>query len=323
MDSVLKVENLNKNFGIKKVLKDISFNLKRGEIVSVLGKSGCGKSTLLRIIAGLESASSGKITTNKSVSLMFQNYALMPHLNVNENIALALHYLPKAQRKKRVDELCEKFFIKDLANSRIDEISGGQAQRVAFARALANEAEVLLLDEPFANLDTGLKSALRIELLNLIKNSGVSALLVTHDKDDAFVMSDRIALIHNGELVALDSAKSLYLHPKNALVASFLGEVNDLSELKERISSLNADKRAQFTEEFNEFYYELSRRNFIFRPEDVALNGKFKAKVLNVVYLGAYQRVKLCYADMEFDANIYESINIEKELTFGFKPLRN
>lgn len=321
MNLVLKIENLVKNFGAKQVLKDINLELKRGEILSILGRSGCGKSTLLRIIAGLETPSSGSIKTDEKISLMFQNYALMPHLSVFDNIALALHFMPKAQRFERTKNLLKRFFIDEIAGQKPDEISGGQAQRVAFARALANEAAIVLLDEPFSNLDTNLKTSLRNELKNLIKQSNISAILVTHDKDDAFVMSDRIALIDEGEIIALDTPRNLYLHPANALVASFLGEVNDLSALKQAYTELEAKLKPTLGAEFSEFYYELYKRNFIFRPEDVFLGGKFKAKVVQKQYLGAYMRLKLNYFGFEFMANIYEAAQLQDEINFGLKPL--
>lgn len=320
--SILEISNLNKNFGNKNVLQNINLNLARGQILSILGKSGCGKSTLLRIIAGLESADSGDIKCDEKVSLMFQNYALMPHLSVSENIALAILDLKKPQRQAKIDELLKRFFIEEIAHQKPDEISGGQAQRVAFARAIACDAKVLLLDEPFSNLDSLLKQNMRSELKNLIKQSGISAILVTHDKDDAFVMSDKIALIQDGQIIANDTPKQLYLHPKTAVVAKFLGDINDFSHLKDILLETKADKHKELDESFDEFYYELHRRNFLFRPEDVLLGGKFKARVLEVQYLGAYQRVILEYANIKFMANIYESVDLGDEINFNLKALR-
>lgn len=321
--SVLKISDLSKKFGNKDVLNGISLELNAGEILAVLGKSGCGKSTLLRIVAGLESADSGDIKCDEKVSLMFQNYALMPHLSVSENIALAILNLKKPQREIKIKQLLDKFFISDIADAKPDEISGGQAQRVAFARAVAGDAKVLLLDEPFSNLDASLRQSMRSELKNLIKQNGISAILVTHDKDDAFVMSDKIALLQNGKVIANDTPKQLYLHPKTAVVASFLGEVNDFTSFKKLLTHVEAKQhKDKLSDEFDEFYYELYKRDFLFRPEDVVLGGKFKAKVLQVQYLGAYQRVVLSYEGAEFCANIYESVDIAEELCFGLKPPR-
>ncbi len=180
MQEILKISHLSKKFGNNTVLKDINLSLNSGEILTILGGSGCGKSTLLRIIANLETADGGDIellgdevckngvcSKNKKVGMMFQNYALFPHINVSENIAFALHALPKYQRNQKVLELLDKFHISELKDKMIDKISGGQAQRVAFARAVANEERLLLLDEPFANLDSHLKNMLRNELKEL------------------------------------------------------------------------------------------------------------------------------------------------------------
>lgn len=309
---VLEVLNLNKSFGKTQVLKDISLSLKSGEILSILGGSGCGKSTLLRIIAGLEKQDSGEIKALSSISLMFQNYALMPHLNVSENIALALYAMPAKERQARVDELLERFFIADLAKARIDEISGGQAQRVAFARAVANRAGILLLDEPFANLDTALKSAMRNELKSLIKSSGLAAILVTHDKDDVFVMSDSLALIKQGSLLDYASVRELYERPKNAEVASFLGAVNDLTALKcgglKECGAGHSD----------EFMLELEKRRFIFRPEEIVAGFKFKAKVVRAQYFGAYYELLLDFNGALFLANIYTKFDGKDEFFFDF-----
>ncbi|BCX78737.1 ABC transporter ATP-binding protein [Campylobacter sp. 19-13652] len=320
--NALEIINLNKNFGAKNVLNDINLTLKRGQILSILGKSGCGKSTLLRIIAGLENKTSGEIKQYAKASLMFQNYALMPHLSVRENIELAILSLKKPQRKERVDALLDKFFIREISEQKPDEISGGQQQRVAFARAIAADAKILLLDEPFSNLDTKLKQNLRNELKTLIKQSDISAILVTHDKDDAFVMSDSIALIDDGKIIAHASPKELYLKPKNAKIASFLGEVNDFTHLKNTIRQNDAVQNAKLGERFSEFYYELYRRDFLFRPEDIKIGDKFKAKVLKIEYLGAYQRAVLECEGVEFVANLYQSDEIKEELYFDFWPLR-
>jgi len=166
MAEILKIVNLNKKFGNLEVLKDVNLSLNEGEILSVLGDSGCGKSTLLRIIAGLETPSGGQIAVKDGcgTAMMFQSYALFPHLSVCKNVEFALWRLPSAERAQRSAQLLEKFKIAELKDKTPDQISGGQAQRTAFARAVANREKLLSLDEPFANLDRNLKSTLRGEL---------------------------------------------------------------------------------------------------------------------------------------------------------------
>ncbi|MCR4941917.1 MAG: ABC transporter ATP-binding protein [Campylobacter sp.] len=288
---MLKISNLNKNFGSLKVLKNINLSLEKGEILSVLGESGCGKSTLLRIIADLESKDSGeiKLQDGVTVAMMFQNYALFPHLNVRENIAFALHKLSKTERAKVLDELLDKFQITQIADKMIDQISGGQAQRVAFARAVANKEKLLLLDEPFANLDHHLRHTLRAELKQMIKNSAISAIMVTHDKEDAFMLSDKIALIKAGEVLDVGEPKQLYFEPKSYQIASFLGQINSVKECENLP---------------NEFKEWLKSKNYMFRPEQIRPGDKYEAAVLNSRFLGAFYELDLSFMGAKFKALI-------------------
>lgn len=291
MSEILKISNLNKNFGSLKVLKNINLSLQKGEILSVLGESGCGKSTLLRIIADLESKDSGEIKLHDgvAVAMMFQNYALFPHLNVRENIAFALHKLSKNERAKVLDELLDKFQITQIADKMIDKISGGQAQRVAFARAVANKEKLLLLDEPFANLDHQLRHTLRAELKQMIKNNRISAIMVTHDKEDAFMLSDKIALIKAGQVLDVGLPKELYFEPKSLEIASFLGQINSIKECENLP---------------NEFKEWLKSKNYMFRPEQICPGNKYEAKVLNSRFLGAFYELDLSFMGANFKALI-------------------
>lgn len=304
MNEVLRVENLNKFFGKKQILKDINFTLENKQIISVLGKSGCGKSTLLRIISGLESIDSGRVITARTISLMFQNYALMPHLNVAKNIELALGLYDKKTRQNIVDELLDRLFINDIKNAMIDEISGGQAQRVAFARAIANKAKILLLDEPFSNLDSDLKDSLRSDLKKMIKDSDISAILVTHDKEDAFAMSDKIILMQEGRILDSDSPKTLFLKPKNETIAKFLGEINIIQ---------NKNIKNQ------DFLKELQKRNFMFRPHEITVGKQFKARVIKSQYFGSYEKLYLNFENNDFIAYIYDEIESKEHFYFKFR----
>ncbi|CAD7288015.1 ABC transporter ATP-binding protein [Campylobacter suis] len=305
MNEILKIKNLSKNFGKKQVLNGINLQLKNSEILTILGESGCGKSTLLRIIAGLESKDGGEISLlqNYGVAMMFQNYALFPHLNVRENIEFALHKMGKNERKARVDELLEKFKIAEISKNSCDKISGGQAQRVAFARAVANKERLLLLDEPFANLDHNLRSALRSELKQMIKESEISAIMVTHDKEDAFVLSDSIALIKSGEILAIDTPKNLYLNPSSLEVGRFLGDMNFIDH-----GSLDGlDDR---------FMAWLKNKNFMFRPEQILSGGKYKAQVLSSTFFGSFYELDLKFHKLSFKAKISSNIKIDDIFEF-------
>ncbi|WP_141335532.1 ABC transporter ATP-binding protein [Paenibacillus sp. tmac-D7] len=198
------------------VLSGFSLQLKQGEIVGILGQSGCGKSTLLRLIAGLEQPSSGHITINgvtmvspnvfvqpeaRGVGMVFQDYALFPHLTVAQNILFGLHRLPSSERAARLADMLELVQLSGFAKRYPNELSGGQQQRVAFARALAPRPQLLLMDEPFSSLDADLKSQIRGELQALLRAAGITSILVTHDREDADAICDRIVEMEARQLV--------------------------------------------------------------------------------------------------------------------------
>lgn len=302
---ILKIKNLNKKFGNLQILKDIDLTLNEGEILSVLGESGCGKSTLLRIIANLESKDSGEIEFCDvcGVAMMFQNYALFPHLNVYKNIEFALFKMPKNEREDRIKELLQKFKISELKDKMCDQISGGQAQRVAFARAVANREKLLLLDEPFANLDHNLRSSLRLELRDMIKQNSLSAIMVTHDKEDAFLLSDKIALIKNGKILAIDTPKNLYFHPQTREIALFLGDMN----------CIDKDMATNLPSEFQSW---LQDRNFMFRPEEIKQGKAYEAKILKAQFLGAFYELFLDFEGIKFKAIVSSNLDIKENFKF-------
>ncbi len=236
----INVKNFSIAFGDTQILEDISFEVEAGEIVTILGPSGCGKSTILRSIASLQEHYEGEIflneqclvnnagECNKDIGYIFQDYALFPHLNVKENIEFALYKLNKLERQKRVDKLLKQFDLTEHRHKQIHELSGGQQQRVSIARVLAYEPKVLLLDEPFANLDTLLRNKTKVWLKKIIKDLGLSAILVTHDQKEALSMSDKIAIINNKRIEQFGTAKELFDTPKSLYVANFLNRINHL-----------------------------------------------------------------------------------------------
>lgn len=237
--SLLRLECIRHSYGEQTVVNDLSLTLRKGMIGCLLGPSGCGKTTVLRCIAGFESVSSGKILLNdikvssvdfflppeqRRIGMVFQDYALFPHLDVAANTGFGLHQLPRAESKLRVDELLETVGLSDVAKKYPHELSGGQQQRVALARALAPRPDLLLLDEPFSNLDVSLRERLSLEVREILKTQGITAMLVTHDQYEAFTLADEIGVMYQGEIQQWDTAYNLYHRPANRFVANFIGQ---------------------------------------------------------------------------------------------------
>lgn len=241
---MLEIELLSKSFDKGKTfaLKDVSFYLKQGDVCAIVGESGSGKTTLARLIAGLETPDDGIIkidgtivsSTNKlvapenrKVGLVFQDYALFPHLNLLQNV---LYGISKDKNKKeRAEEVLNLVGLNELKDRYPHQLSGGQQQRVALARALAPNPSLLILDEPFSNLDTMLRMQLRNEIFEIVKNTGVTAIFVTHDTQDALAVADEILILQNGRLIQKDEAANLYTKPKSIYVASLFGNTIQLS----------------------------------------------------------------------------------------------
>src|SRR3989441_2709920 len=236
---LLTIRNVAKSFGKNPVLRDISLLVAEGEFLTILGESGSGKTTLLRIIAGFESADSGEILMERErldhlppyrrrVNTVFQHYALFPHLTVEENVAYGLRVarLPEEEIVARVEQALAMVKMTAYAGSKPAKISGGQQQRIALARALVNRPRLLLLDEPLSALDANLRRQMQGELKSLQREVGISFVFVTHDQDEAMVMSDRIALLRMGELEQVASPREIYSRPATAYTAQFIGHTN-------------------------------------------------------------------------------------------------
>jgi len=238
-NSVLEVLGVGHAYGSHVVVAEVSFALARGTIGCILGPSGCGKTTLLRGIAGFEPVTSGEIRINgevvtrpgfelpperRRIGMVFQDYALFPHLTVGDNIGFGLRKTLRPEREARVAELAELVGVAGAIAKYPHELSGGQQQRTALARALAPGPELLLLDEPFSNLDIELREKLSLEVREIIKTSGATAVLVTHDQHEAFAMADEIGILADGRVQQWDTAYNLYHRPVNRFVADFVGQ---------------------------------------------------------------------------------------------------
>jgi spermidine/putrescine transport system ATP-binding protein len=239
---LLTVRNVAKSFGKTAVLRNITLQVAEGEFLTILGESGSGKTTLLRIIAGFERASSGEILMGgerldnlppyrRRVNTVFQHYALFPHLTVTENVGYGLKVagLPKSEVAARVEQVLEMVKMTPYAASKPSKISGGQQQRIALARALVNRPRLLLLDEPLSALDANLRRQMQVELKAMQREVGISFVFVTHDQEEAMVMSDRIALLRMGELEQVASPREIYNQPATTYTAQFIGHTNLLS----------------------------------------------------------------------------------------------
>ncbi|MCT8942924.1 ABC transporter ATP-binding protein [Shewanella putrefaciens] len=243
MTRTLTLHQVHSDYQGQQVLKGLSLDLAQGEILALLGPSGCGKTTLLRAVAGLQAISQGEILINgklvsgqktfvpseqRGIGMIFQDYALFPHLTVAENILFGVPKLSGAQRQSRLDDMLSLVKLDGLAKRYPHELSGGQQQRVSIARALAYEPQLLLLDEPFSNIDAQVRYEMMAEIRSILKQRNVSAVFVTHSKDEAFVFADTLAIFNQGVIVQYGSAEAVYATPNSRYVADFLGSGNYL-----------------------------------------------------------------------------------------------
>ena len=246
-NSFLEIIDVTKRFGDILALDRVNLKIEKSEIFSLLGSSGCGKSTLLRIIAGFEKPDKGKILlegndiTNlppyiRPLNIMFQNYALFPHLNVTNNIKFGLkeESFSKQEINNRVNEILNLLELNGLEERKVNEISGGQQQRVALARCLVKKPKLLLLDEPLAALDKQLRIQTQFELVNLQNKLGITFIIVTHDQEEAISLSDRMAIMQNGEILQVGNPVEIYEKPKNTYIANFIGTAKYISYSKQR-----------------------------------------------------------------------------------------
>lgn len=239
MTSLLSVQNVSSSYGRQRVLDGVSLELSEGGFLALLGRSGCGKTTLLRVVGGFIAPAQGRVFIDgqdmtslppekRPTAMVFQSYALWPHMTVHGNLAygLRLRGMGKAEIGRRIDEILALLQLDNLADRNVTALSGGQRQRVALGRALAVAPRLLLLDEPLSNLDARIRLDLRHEIRSLLKRLGITAVHVTHDREEAMVMADQLALMNDGRIVQFGAPAALYDHPANSFVADFMGASN-------------------------------------------------------------------------------------------------
>jgi len=326
----LALENIYKNFGEVEVLKGLSAEIKKGELLTFVGPSGCGKTTLLRIIGGFTELTSGSVILDgedisslppnmRNTKMVFQSYALFPHMTVAKNIGfgLKLQKWPKEKIDTRVEELLSLVYMEGLGERTIDRISGGQQQRVALARALALEPKVLLLDEPLSNLDANLRVVMREEIRNIQERIGVTTIFVTHDQYEAMSISDRILVLSDGIIQQIGSPMDIYEQPANEFIAGFVGYVNFL----EGRVVLMDDDTCHVTTKYGDL--ELLRHQgdlevgdtvvLVIRPETLSLSpskgtqrtNTFHGTILSRMYAGNLAKYTVKFGDKEMVVDQY------------------
>ena len=302
MDAV-EIRSVVKRYGTVTALRGVSLTIGDNQFFTLLGPSGCGKTTLLRLIAGFEAVSEGEVhlfgediaglePNLRPVNTVFQNYALFPHMSVLDNVAFGLKMkgMDLAAREARAGQMLEMVHLSDFADRMPQQLSGGQQQRVALARALAPEPRVLLLDEPLSALDLKLRQAMRVELKQLQEQTGITFIFVTHDQEEALTMSDQIAVMSNGRVQQIGTARQIYEAPANRFVADFIGETNLLPVEVETVVEgratvvLPGGHRVLCPADAA----TPGRHHLSIRPERISLSdaGDIRAVVERVIYLG-------------------------------------
>jgi len=332
--SGILVENLYKRFGDFVAVNNVSFEVKEGELVALLGPSGSGKSTILRLIAGLEKADGGKVyltgkdvtgtkTQERKVGFVFQHYALFKHMTVEKNIAFGLEIQKRDKHmiRERVNELVELVKLKGYEKHFPNQLSGGQRQRVALARALAPEPAVLLLDEPFGALDAKVRKSLAQWIRDLHDRLNVTSVFVTHDQQEAMEISDKIVIINRGEVEQVGNARQIYESPQSKFVASFVGNVNVVEgrvvNRRLEVSGLGQPIAADGLDTMLDGEVVL-----LVRPEDIELhrenNGeeRFPAKISRIHYRGSLYEMELEFGDIQLVTVAAKELFTE----YGWKP---
>ncbi len=303
--SLVSLQQLRKSFGSIEAVNDVSLDIQSGEFVSILGPSGCGKTTLLRLIAGFERPTSGALFIDgknitsltpqqRNIGMVFQNYALFPHMTVYENVAFGLETrkISAAEIRSRVESVLESVHLIHKINTHVPNLSGGEQQRVAVARALVVSPSVLLFDEPLSNLDVALRQSTREEIRSLQRSTGVTAIYVTHDQAEAMSLSDRIAVMRGGRFVQVGTPSDIYEHPSSSFVAEFVGGANvlqgdvNVSELKIKVGSFSLAVPRTILTGRND-----GRLSVVVKPEAIQLSpkvleGEYEGKVTHKEYHG-------------------------------------
>jgi iron(III) transport system ATP-binding protein len=359
-DAMVELRRLGKNFGAERAVCDVSLAVAPGEFVTLLGPSGCGKTTTLRCIAGLEKPDTGEIRIggalvasaersvflnpeHRNIGMVFQSYAVWPHMTVFDNVAYGLRVRRAPQNivRQRTMRALELVGLAHLAERYATKLSGGQRQRVALARAIVYEPKVVLFDEPLSNLDAKLREQMRIELVRLQKDVGITSIYVTHDQSEALVMSDRVVVMDKGVIQQIGDPHSIYTRPANAFVASFIGVANlmdatlvgrsgDIFDIEITLGAGRAPLRVQAAGGNGAAKGE--RLVLSLRPEDITLHVQppgdaaganvFEGEVIDTVYLGNFLecRARVGCHEVGIQIDHYEQLAPGQKVFLSFRP---
>jgi len=306
MSVSIKIRDAIKRYGDNTIISGLSLDIKKGEFFTLLGPSGCGKTTLLRMIAGFNTIEGGDFyfddqrindldPAKRNIGMVFQNYAIFPHMNVRKNVAFGLKY--RKVSPTEINELTQKFMklvhIDEYADRSPERLSGGQQQRVALARALVIKPDVLLMDEPLSNLDAKLRVEMRTAIKNIQHSVGITTVYVTHDQEEAMAISDRIAVMKDGEILHLGTPVEIYQRPANLFVATFIGRTNVLEANLEMLNGIPVLKfAAGYSIEMHNVQKEYQQNQKVLvslRPEELRLTSSehnISAKIKDSVFLG-------------------------------------
>jgi len=338
----IKLKNINKNFGEVAAAKSVNLFIEDGEFFTLLGPSGCGKTTIMRMIAGLEYPDEGTIlfdgkdvtkepSFKRNTGMVFQNYALWPHMSVEENVAygLKIRKFNEAEIKKRVTEALEQVKLTGMGKRFPTQLSGGQQQRVALARVLVINPSVLLLDEPLSNLDAKLRVEMREEIKELQKRLGITTVYVTHDQEEALIISDRIAVQNKGEIKQIGTPLEIYDHPKDVFIATFIGKGTLLQGSISEKNKVNVDNYyLSYTNNLE--LKEGDKVNVLIRPESFVLNkpseesNRLEGIIESITFVGQYTELKIVIGNFSIIVNTSPKTILNKnEKIVGYVPYGN
>ncbi|MBM4760912.1 ABC transporter ATP-binding protein [Bacillus sp. B15-48] len=324
-------------------VKELNLDILEGEIITLLGPSGCGKTTTLRMLAGFEQPTSGSIRIGdeivydsrhalppekRGIGMVFQDYALFPHLTIEKNVTFGLNKWKPLEKKKRAEEVLELVGLGSYGKRMPSELSGGQQQRVALARALAPHPKVILMDEPFSNLDAGLREKMRYDVTTILRKANATAIIVTHDQKDAFAVSDRVVVMNEGVIQQIATPKEMYRCPSNCFVAQFVGKTNlisgrlcpDLKHVDTHIGRVCLPKKTD---------QPVDSVMISIRPEGCRLTdkGRYAGTVERVTYSGEYQELhvrlqsdQLASETMVIYAPVEQDIQVGSTISFDITP---
>ena len=311
----VRFAKVNKTYDGKEfVVKELDLEVFKGEFVTILGPSGSGKTTCLSLIAGFEDIDLGQIYLNgisvnklaphkRNIGMVFQNYALFPHMTVEQNLAFPLKYnnFAKSQRKEQIDKFLKLVELQDFANRYPAQLSGGQKQRVALARVLVYEPSLVLMDEPLAALDKNLRQQMQYEIKKLHEMLGFTVIYVTHNQKEALTMSDRVAVLNQGQIQQIDTPKNIYQHPSNRFVAEFIGENNilkgKLQQIENNIAFIKVNNEIiqacpnNINSSDSEVLVAIRPEKILIIAQEKDADNQFVAKISNIIYVGDHLRI--------------------------------